>query len=211
MNKLLRVLAFLFAIILISEHVQSQTLYTDEDSHGLLVYSGYSNLEGSASSVIAGVGYSVRKEIDLAFEYSVSNYGLSDSGYWISQPESSKLYVGSVTLYPLRQRDGRSLTGQVTIGGGWMVDDFNDGPILSISAALSGKSDLTDKVDVFPRFNLSYVPIVGQQLVKTVSIGFDLGISVGVSPGSSLLINPLMLFDIEELNMSSGLVVGVIF
>lgn len=210
MNKLLLVLACLFAFFLISENVHAQTLYSDEESHGFLVYSGYSFLEGPASSVIAGVGYSVRKELDMVFEYSVLNYGLSDSGYWISQPESSKLYLGSITLYPFMQREEKSLTGQITVGGGWMVDNFNDGPILSISAALSGKSDLSDDIEVFPRFNLSYVPIFGQQLVKTVSIGFDVGISVGVSPEISLLINPLMSFDLEELDMTSGLVVGIL-
>lgn len=146
----------------------------------------------------------------MSFEYSVLDYGFSGSGYWSSQPVSSKLYLGSVTLYPLKQRDGRSLKGQVSFGSGWVVDNFNDGPIVSISAAISGKSNLSDETDAFPRLTLSYVPIVGQQLVKTVSIGFDLGISIGVSPGFSLLINPLMSFDVEEMNMTSGVVVGVL-
>lgn len=210
MNQLLRTFPFLFFVFLISESVQSQTLYGDDEYRGIFVYTGYSNLEGPASTVMAGVGYSVQKELDLSFEYSVLNHGISGSGYWNSLPEETNLYLGSVTLYPLRRLDDRPVTGQITVATGWMVDNYNEGPIVSVSAAISGKSNVDDEIDMFPRFTLSYVPIVGQQLVKSVSIGIDLGVSVGVSSGFSLLINPLILFDMKEANMTSGVVVGVI-
>lgn len=107
---------------------------------------------------------------------------------------------------PLCWQDGR---GQITVAIGWMVDNYNEGPIVSISAALSGKSNLDNEIDMFPRFTLSYVPIVGQQLVKSVSLDFDLGLSVEVSSGFSLLINPLLFFDVKEANITSG-VVGIV-
>lgn len=211
MKQLLRIVRVLCFICLISETVQSQTLYSDDESRGIIVYSGYSNLEGPASSVTAGVGYSVKRELDLSFEYSVVNHGIDGSGYWISEPEKTALYTGAITLYPLRRLDGRQLMGQITVGTGWMVDSYNDdGPIVSLSAALSGKSNLADDVDMFPRFTLSYVPIVGDQLVRAISLGIDLSLSVEVSSEFSLLFSPILSVDVKELNMTSGVVIGVI-
>jgi hypothetical protein len=210
MKQLSRILPFVFAAFLISELVEAQTLYADEESHGILIYSGYSNLEGPASTLIAGLGYSVKKEIDLSFEYSVLNYGISGSGYWNTQPEKTNLYLGTLTLYPLKRQNGQPLTGQISVGSGWMVDSSNDGPVVSLTAALSGKGNLSDELDLYPRISLSYVPVAGRQAVTSLSLGFDFSLSAGISSGISLLINPLLLFDIEEQNMTSGVVVGIL-
>ena len=206
----MRILSFIFAALLITEIAQSQTLYADDESKGFFIYSGYSNLESSASTLMAGLGYSIKNEIDLSFEYSVLDYGITGSGYWGTMPEESKIYTGTLTLYPFRRQDDNPLTGQVSVSSGWLVDEVNDGPIVSLSAALSGKGNLSNNMDLYPRVALSYVPVAGRQAITAFSLGFDFGLSVDISTDISILINPLLLVDVEEQNMTSGIVLGIL-
>jgi len=206
----MRILSFIFAAFLLTEIAQSQTLYSDDESKGFFIYSGYSNLESSASTLLAGLGYSIKNEIDLSFEYSVLDYGITGSGYWDTMPEESKLYTGTLTLYPFRRQDEIPLTGQISVSSGWLVDEVNDGPIVSLSAAMSGKGNLSNNMDLYPRITLSYVPVAGRQAITSLSLGFDFGLSVDISTDISILINPLLLVDVEEQNMTSGIVLGLL-
>jgi len=206
----MRILSFIFAAFLLTEIAQSQTLYSDDESKGFFIYSGYSNLESSASTLLAGLGYSIKNEIDLSFEYSVLDYGITGSGYWDTMPEESKLYTGTLTLYPFRRQDENPLTGQISVSSGWLVDEVNDGPIVSLSAAMSGKGNLSNNMDLYPRITLSYVPVAGRQAITSLSLGFDFGLSVDISTDISILINPLLLVDVEEQNMTSGIVLGLL-
>jgi hypothetical protein len=113
-------------------------------------------------------------------------------------------------LYPFRRQDDNPLTGQVSVSSGWLVDEVNDGPIVSLSAALSGKGNLSNNMDLYPRVALSYVPVAGRQAITSFSLGFDFGLSVDISTDISILINPLLLVDVEEQNMTSGIVLGIL-
>ena len=206
----MRIFSFIFAAFLLTEIAQSQTLYSDDESKGFFIYSGYSNLESSASTLLAGLGYSIKNEIDLSFEYSVLDYGITGSGYWGTMPEKGKLYTGTLTLYPFRRQGENPLTGQVSVSSCWLVDEVNDGPIVSLSAAMSGKGNLSNNMDLYPRITLSYVPVTGRQAINALSLGFDFGLSVDISTDISILINPLLLVDIEEQNMTSGIVLGIL-
>jgi len=208
MKILLRVISFLFFIGLIHQKAYSQSLYIHDYSYGFIAYSGYSNLTGPASSLMAGASYSLKRELDLSFEYSKVDSGID--GYWITQPEETHIYSGSLSLYPIKQWEGRPLTGQITASSGWLVNEYWSGPILSLSGGVSKRSNPSENLEIIPRVMLNYVPFVAQEYTKAYSLSKEFGMLVGFSSGISLLINPILVFDFDEQNSYAALVVGVV-
>lgn len=173
-----------------------------------MAFSGYSNLPGPASSRMAGAAYSIQRKLDLSFDFSVVNSGVD--GHWISQPEVSRIYSGSITLYPFKQWEDRTVTGQITVASGWIVNEYWEGPILGFAGGFSKRNNLSEDFVLIPRLMLNYVPFMAQEYSKSVSLSNELGVLYGLSSGISLLVNPMLIFDFDENHSYAGLVLGLV-